>query len=149
YYRLNVFPIRIPPLRERADDIPRLVRHFAQKHARQMGRQIDTIPAGTLRALQQWHWPGNVRELENFIERAVILSKGTVLEVPIGELRDRLPTLSGGATLRESERDHILKVLREARGKVSGPGGAADRLGIKRSTLQAKMKKLGINRNDW
>ena len=102
-----------------------------------------------MRALQQWRWPGNVRELENFIERAVILSRGTVLQVPITELRDQAATQPAAATLKESERDHILRVLRETRGKVSGPGGAADRLGVKRSTLQAKMNKLGIRRDDW
>jgi len=149
YYRLNVFPVRIPPLRDRAEDIPRLVRHFAQKHGKQMGRQIDTIPAAAMRALQEWNWPGNVRELENFIERAVILTRGTVLQVPVSELRHHATAPPVSASLKESERDHILKVLRESRGKISGPGGAADRLGLKRSTLQAKMKKLGIGRHDW
>jgi formate hydrogenlyase transcriptional activator len=147
YYRLNVFPIRIPPLRHRAEDIPRLVQHFAQKHSQQMGRRISTIRADDMRALQAWHWPGNVRELENFIERAVILSRGTVLEVPITELQGSRSDPADAVTLKDSEREHIIKVLRETHGKVSGPGGAAERLGLKRSTLQAKMKKLGILRD--
>ena len=99
--------------------------------------------------LQQWHWPGNVRELENVIERAVILSRGTALEAPVSELRTDAPGQQAPSTLKESERDHILRVLRETRGRVAGTGGAAERLGVKRSTLQAKMKKLGIGRDDW
>jgi formate hydrogenlyase transcriptional activator len=159
YYRLNVFPVRLPPLRERGEDIPRLVRHFAQKHAQRMNRQIDTIPAETMRALREWHWPGNVRELENFIERAVILSRGSVLNVPVSELRAAAPQASPAPTpgsspvvpqprtLEESEREYILKVLRETRGVLSGSNGAAARLGLKRTTLQGKMRKLGISRD--
>jgi formate hydrogenlyase transcriptional activator len=159
YYRLNVFPIKLPALRDRADDIPGLVRHFALKHATRMNRKIDTIPADTMRALTQWHWPGNIRELENFIERAVILSRGSVLNVPISELVTTAPAAmalkaAGAAasssgqflTLEDSEREHILKVLRETKGVLSGPNGAAARLGLKRTTLQGKMRKLGIGR---
>jgi formate hydrogenlyase transcriptional activator len=155
YYRLNVFPIRLPPLRERIGDVPRLVRHFAAKYASRMNKRIDTIPADTMRALSRWHWPGNIRELENFIERAVILSKGNVLNVPVSELQQSAPkAMPVGAaaapeqavTLEASEREHILKILRETRGVLSGPNGAAARLGLKRTTLQGKMKKLGIDR---
>jgi len=156
YYRLNVFPIKLPPLRDRADDIPRLVRHFTLKHSGRMNKQIDSIPAETMRALSRWHWPGNIRELENFIERAVILSRGTTLNVPIGELQSSAPLAMAAAagagasaqplTLKDSEREHILKILRETGGVLSGPKGAAARLGLKRTTLQGKMKKLGIDR---
>ena len=148
YYRLNVFPVRIPPLRERREDIPLLVRYFAQKFSRTMNRHIETIPAETMEALVNWEWPGNVRELEHMVERAVILSRGSVLNVPIAELR---PT-NGEAThlerLDEAEREHILRVLREAGGVIGGPAGAANRLGLKRTTLHFKMKKLGISRAD-
>jgi formate hydrogenlyase transcriptional activator len=157
YYRLNVFPIKLPPLRERAEDIPRLVRHFAEKHASRMNKQIDSISSETMRALARWHWPGNIRELENFIERAVILSRGTTLNVPISELQTSVPMSMAAAavasstaqslTLEDSEREHILKILRETRGVLSGPNGAAARLGLKRTTLQGKMKKLGIDRD--
>jgi len=160
YYRLNVFPIQLPPLRERVDDIPRLVRHFAFKHANRMNKQIDSIPAETMRALVHWQWPGNIRELENFIERSVILSRGTVLNVPVSELTPPVTTAplalaaaasaaAGGRslTLQDSEREHILKILRETKGVLSGPDGAATRLGLKRTTLQTKMKKLGIARD--
>ena len=158
YYRLNVFPIKLPPLRDRAEDIPKLVRHFASKHAHRMNRQIDTIPAETMRALTRWHWPGNIRELENFIERAVILSRGSVLNVPVSELQAPAPASMAATaaavpsaagkplTLEDSEREHILKILRETKGVLSGPNGAAARLGLKRTTLQGKMKKLGIGR---
>jgi formate hydrogenlyase transcriptional activator len=161
YYRLNVFPIGVPPLRDRSDDIPRLVRHFVSKYAQRLNRQIETIPSDAMRALQQWHWPGNVRELENFMERAVILSRGSVLNVPISELRGSSPppdssskpasaplsaASSGSDTLEESERQHILKVLAETNWVMSGPDGAAARLGLKRTTLQGKMRKLGIKR---
>jgi formate hydrogenlyase transcriptional activator len=154
YYRLNVFPIQLPPLRDRADDIPRLVRHFTLKHASRMNKQIDSIPAETMRALSRWHWPGNIRELENFIERGVILSRGTTLNVPVAELQSSAPAAMAAAagsnaeplTLEDSEREHILKILRETNGVLSGPNGAAARLGLKRTTLQGKMKKLGIDR---
>jgi formate hydrogenlyase transcriptional activator len=143
YYRLNVFPIRIPPLRERPEDIPLLVRHFTQKYARRLEKPIDTIPARAMNRLRQWHWPGNVRELENFIERAVILTPGSVLNVPVSELAagSSSPRLEGDAS---SEREQILRVLKETAGRVGGANGAATRLGLKRTTLISRMKKLGI-----
>ena len=151
YYRLRVFPIQVPPLRERPGDIPLLVHHFVRKHARRIGRPIDTIPPETLEALERWSWPGNVRELENLIERAVILSRGSELRVPLGELSandvaDAPPAPL--STLESAEREHILRVLRETKGVIAGPQGAAARLGLKRTTLNFKMKKLGINRSD-
>jgi formate hydrogenlyase transcriptional activator len=147
YYRLNVFPIVVPPLRERAEDIPLLVRYFAQKHARRMDRRIETIPAEEMEALTRYHWPGNVRELENLIERAVILSRGPALHVPLPE--DRLSGESPAAspvTLEAAERDHILRALRGTNWVIAGPNGAAARLGMKRTTLQSRMAKLGISR---
>jgi len=152
YYRLNVFPIRIPPLRERPGDIPLLVRYFAEKFARQMQKPVESIPAATMAKLQAWHWPGNVRELENLIERSVILTSGNSLQVPLSEM-DKLPAKLVAAapseTLEATDRDQIIKVLRETRGVLAGPNGAASRLGLKRTTLQYKMKKLGITRDHW
>jgi formate hydrogenlyase transcriptional activator len=147
YYRLNVFPIVVPPLRERAEDIPLLVRYFAQKHARRMDRRIETIPGEEMEALTSYHWPGNVRELENLIERAVILSRGPALHVPLPE--DRLSGESASAspvTLEAAEREHILRTLRDTNWVIAGPHGAAARLGMKRTTLQSRMSKLGISR---
>ncbi len=147
YYRLNVFPIVVPPLRDRAEDIPLLVRYFAQKHARRMDRRIETIPAEEMEALTRYHWPGNVRELENLIERAVILSRGPALHVPLPE--DRLSGDAPGAspiTLEAAERDHILRALHDTNWVIAGPNGAAARLGMKRTTLQSRMAKLGISR---
>jgi formate hydrogenlyase transcriptional activator len=156
YYRLNVFPIRIPPLRERPEDIPLLVRYFAQKFARQMQKSIESIPAATMSKLQAWHWPGNVRELENLVERSVILSTGPALQVSLGENQPSPPqtalanvTSSSSSRLDDTEREHIIKVLRETRGILAGPNGAASRLGLKRTTLQYKLKKLGITRDHW
>ncbi|MFI5089255.1 MAG: helix-turn-helix domain-containing protein [Terriglobales bacterium] len=129
-----------------------LVRYFAQKHAENQGKQIERIPAETMQALERWHWPGNVRELENLIERAVILTRGTVLNVPLAELKpgpEPAAAVDDVATLEDAERDHILKALREARGLISGPQGAAARLGLKRTTLNSKMRKLGISRRDY
>lgn len=178
YYRLNVFPVVLPPLRERRDDVPRLVRHFAQNVARRMGRRIESVPNDVMEALVQYPWPGNVRELENVIERAVILSPGPTLRVnladlkapesksqrsevrgqsleergspelnaPNGKASDDLPSLPQGATLADAERDHILRTLRETGWILGGPKGAAARLAMKRTTLQSKMKKLGIER---
>jgi len=153
YYRLNVFPIRIPPLRERPEDIPLLVRYFAEKFARQMQKSIESIPASTMSKLQAWHWPGNVRELENLIERSVILTNGPALQVPLGEMQGAVPQAAPVAIspvrLDQTEREHIIKILRETRGVLAGPNGAASRLGLKRTTLQYKLKKLGITREHW
>lgn len=148
FYRLNVFPIRLPSLRERREDIPILVRHFVRKYAARMGRTIDTIPDETMDALVEWDWPGNVRELENFIERSVILSAGAALSVPLDELSAE-PRAGSARSLNEFEREHILQVLRETGGILSGPNGAAARLNIKRTTLQSKMERLGITRADY
>jgi PAS domain S-box-containing protein len=150
YYRLRVFPILLPPLRERRDDIPLLVRYFVDRHARKLYKKIQSIPDETMRALVRWHWPGNIRELENFIERAVILSGGPALRAPLGELD--LPEESApmpDASLKTTEREHILRVLRETKGKIGGADGAAARLGLIRTTLNSKMKKLGIEREDY
>jgi formate hydrogenlyase transcriptional activator len=147
YYRLKVFPILLPPLRERAEDIPALVRHFAQKFALRMKKRIETIPTEAMKALQAYAWPGNVRELENFIERAVILTSGSDLRVPLSELKALSATPNGSLkTLEDAEREHILKALREAKWTIGGSGGAAAKLGMKRTTLQSKMQKLGIVR---
>jgi formate hydrogenlyase transcriptional activator len=150
YYRLNVFPIALPPLRERREDIPQLVRHFIQRFARRMGRRIETIPAAIMDALVSYPWPGNVRELQNVIERAVILSPGPALHVPLGDLQSAVTLApepaAAAVTLAEAEREHILGALRETGWVVAGPKGAAARLGMKRSTLQEKMRKLGISR---
>src|SRR5439155_22038734 len=149
FYRLNVFPLRVPALRERAQDIPLLVPHFVQHFARRMKRTIETIPSETMDALIRYPWPGNIRELENLIERAVILSPGPVLKVPVGDIDSH--TTSGQVngkhlTLEEADRAHILATLKETRWVLSGPNGAATRLGMNRSTLQFRMKKLGIVR---
>ncbi len=147
YYRLKVFPITVPPLRDRAEDIPLLVRHFTQKFAARMKKRVESVPAESMKALQAYPWPGNVRELENFIERAVILSTGTELFVPIAELKRPTVASNGSVvTLEQAERDHILKALREANWTIGGPAGAAAKLGMKRTTLQSKMQKLGISR---
>jgi formate hydrogenlyase transcriptional activator len=147
YYRLHVFPITVPPLRERPEDIPLLVRYFAQHYARRMGKPIETIPAETLTTLCHYFWPGNIRELENLIERSVILSQGPELRVPLVELKAQATAASHGmATLEAAEREHILRALQEAHGVIGGPTGAAASLGMKRTTLQSRMKKLGISR---
>ena len=150
FYRLNVFPILVPPLRERAEDIPALVKHFAAKFGRRLGRPLTTVPAATMLALQRWEWPGNIRELENVIERAVILSKGSVLQVPLSAVKwtrtERSPAAPPTPTFRDGERELILKALRESKGIIAGAEGAAARLGLKRTTLQSKMRKLGISR---
>jgi formate hydrogenlyase transcriptional activator len=150
YYRLNVFPIYIPPLRERPEDIPLLVQHFVQQAARQMCKKIDTIPAETMEALARYRWPGNIRELENVIERAVILSPGPVLRLSPRDLNSRVPpdqSANRYQTLEEVERNHILATLKETRWILSGPSGAASRLGLNRSTLYFRMKKLGVARS--
>jgi transcriptional regulator with GAF, ATPase, and Fis domain len=175
FYRLNVFPIRIPPLRERREDIALLTRYFVQKCARQMQKQIETIPAAALKSLTEWEWPGNVRELQNFIERSVILTRGKALEVPVAELqktgkrmavgsvspsgreeiarivRETISEMDSGvakSTAKETDerqREEIERVLGESKGRVGGAKGAAARLGIKRTTLLARTKKLGID----
>jgi formate hydrogenlyase transcriptional activator len=144
YYRLNVFPLTVPPLRDRREDIPLLVRYFVQQYARRMNRKITTIPSESMSAMSQYHWPGNIRELQNFIERAVILSTASTLHVPVRELK-RGGVGGNVVTLEAAERDAIVRALRDAGGKVAGPGGAAAKLGMKRTTLQAKMRKLGID----
>jgi formate hydrogenlyase transcriptional activator len=149
YYRLKVFPITLPPLRNRQEDIPILARHFVRKHAKRMNRKIETIPPDAMKALVQWLWPGNVRELANFLERAVILTRGPVLQVPLAELRPTADAESPApTTLEGAEREAILRVLRETGGLIGGPRGAAIRLGLKRTTLTAKMRKLGISRKN-
>jgi formate hydrogenlyase transcriptional activator len=147
FYRLNVFPITLPPLRERRSDIPVLVSYFVQKYALRMGRRIEVIPADTMQVLQNWNWPGNVRELENMIERMVILSKGNVLAAPPVELR--MPPEPSQDNLVEMERDYILRVLHETHGVLSGVDGAASRLGLKRTTLQSMLKRLGIDPSEY
>ena len=150
YYRLNVFPVVLPPLRERRDDIPMLARHFTQRFARRMGRQIETIPTAVMDALVQYLWPGNIREMQNVIERAVILSQGPALQIPAGEWKQAAAPAQARAgtpvTLADAEREHILGILRDTHWVVGGPKGAAARLGMKRTTLQWKMKQLGISR---
>jgi len=144
YYRLNVFPIRIPPLRERPGDIPLLVRYFTQKYGRRMQKQIASIPTAALRKLSSWHWPGNIRELENFIERSVILTHGAALQAPISELSNNCRTAPVIDTREANERDQIVRILKVTNGRVAGPDGAAARMDIKRTTLIYRMKKLGI-----
>jgi formate hydrogenlyase transcriptional activator len=149
YYRLNVFPIHVPPLRERPGDIPSLVRHFARHYAARIGRRIKWVPATAMDALVRYSWPGNIRELQNLIERAVILSAGERLDVPASEIDEGIGAPRASAphrTLEEAERAHILATLKETRWVLAGPQGAAQRLGVNRSTLQFRMKKLGIER---
>lgn len=149
YYRLNVFPIRMPALNERKTDIPPLVRHFVQKFARRMNKQIEAIPTATMTALVNWDWPGNVRELENLMERSVILTDGRVLNAPLVELRTGREELDSDGTLESLERHYIIRVLRETSGIIAGPRGAAVRLGMKRTTLQSKILKMGISRQEY
>jgi formate hydrogenlyase transcriptional activator len=151
YYRLNVFPISIPPLRDRREDIPVLVRHFLQKYGRRMKKEIETIPDKAMKALLEYDWPGNIRELENFIERLLILSRGPELELPLGELAPgrKFPaaiSVDNFITLEEAQRSHIVRTLKDTNWVIGGPAGAAARLGTKRTTLQYRMKKLGIIR---
>jgi len=147
YYRLNVFPVPLPPLRERREDIPALVEHFVELYARRMDKQIEHIAPETMSALVSYQWPGNIRELQNFIERSVILTSGNVLHPPLASLKSAADVESLGAiTLEDAERDHIRKTLEQTRWVVAGPNGAAARLGIKRSTLYFRMQKLGISR---
>ncbi len=149
YYRLNVFPVPLPPLRARREDIPALVEHFVEIYARRMGKQIDRVSPETMSELTSYPWPGNIRELQNFIERSVILTSGNVLESPLASLKSAAEVESlGPITMEDAERDHIQKTLEQTRWVVSGPNGAAARLGIKRSTLYFRMQKLGISRTN-
>ena len=149
YYRLNVFPIRLPPLRERRNDIPSLVRYFVQTFSRRMNKKIESIPTETIQALESYQWPGNVRELENFIERSVILTAGSVLNAPLAELKVARLASPLEENLHSVERDHILHVLRETGGGISGPHGAAVRLGLKRTTLQSMIFRMGIKPEEY
>jgi transcriptional regulator with GAF, ATPase, and Fis domain len=146
YYRLKVFPIKVPALRDHPEDIPELVRHFVRKYAGQMKREIETIPPATMRALADWSWPGNVRELENFMERSVILSLGGVLRAPLAEIQHEAAKPASGSTMSQMEREHIIRVLKENGGIVSR---AAEKLGMPRTTLNAMMRKLEITRKDF
>jgi formate hydrogenlyase transcriptional activator len=149
YYRLHVFPLHVPPLRERREDIPLLTRYFVQKHAHRMARNIDTIPTSVLDALTSYDWPGNIRELQNVLERSVILTNGSALQVPMHELSAKAAPVTWhgpSAAPNNSEREAILKALEEAKGMVGGPNGAAARLGLKRTTLQSRMRKFNIAR---
>lgn len=147
YYRLNVFPIPLPPLRERREDIPALVEHFVEIYSRRMDKQIEHTSPETMSALVSHPWPGNIRELQNFIERSVILTSGNVLHAPLASLTGATAVGSmEPTTLEDAEREHIRKILEQTRWVVSGPNGAAARLGIKRSTLYFRMQKLGISR---
>ena len=146
FYRLNVFPVEIPPLRDRREDIPLLVNFSSLDLSRKMQKQIESIPKDAMEALTNAPWPGNIRELENFIERAVILTQGSELRVPLKELKRSSAVSTSGSTFEEAERQAIMEALKTARGKISGQGGAAELLGLKRTTLQNKMRKLGIAR---
>jgi formate hydrogenlyase transcriptional activator len=150
YYRLNVFPIPVPALRERMEDIPLLVKHFVETFAEQMTKRIEEVPDEVMRALVDHSWPGNIRELQNFIERSVILTPGKILRPPLGDLRRAAEDLepARAITLEDAERAHIRKTLEHTRWVVAGPNGAAARLGIKRSTLYFRMQKLGISRSN-
>jgi formate hydrogenlyase transcriptional activator len=149
YYRLDVFPVPLPPLRARREDIPALVEHFVEIYARRMSKQIDHISTETMLELTSYTWPGNIRELQNFIERSVILTSGNVLESPLASLKNAIEVESlGPTTMVDAEREHIRKILEQTRWVVAGPNGAAARLGIKRSTLYFRMQKLGISRTN-
>jgi formate hydrogenlyase transcriptional activator len=151
FYRLHVFPLHLPSLRDRREDIPMLVRHFVEKCMVRLHKRIDIIPDEAIQAMIRWRWPGNIRELENFIERSVILSEGNRLNAPLSELREEISLQPSDSepTLRDKEREHIIEILRQTRGALSGPSGAAARLGLKRTTLQYKMQRLGISRTDY
>jgi len=151
YYRLSVFPVQVPPLRERSEDIQLLVNYFLSRFTKAMGKAVEVIPQETMQALVRYPWPGNVRELEHVIERAVILSPGPELRIPPAELsyasESGVP-VGACSTIKDVEKEHILHVLRETKGKIGGPGGAAERLGMNRTTLNSRMQKLGISRKD-
>jgi formate hydrogenlyase transcriptional activator len=153
FYRLNVFPIAIPPLRERIEDIPALARHFAQHCARRLGRPVPSIPAAVIDALKGWSWPGNIRELQNVIERAVIVSTGSTLALSPEDVQPQMrrgaTASKTAATFADAERDAILRALRASGGIIAGPTGAAARLGLRRTTLQSKMRRLHIQRPSY
>ena len=151
FYRLHVFPLHLPSLRERREDIPKLIRHFVEKCSARLHKRIEVIPDEAVQAMTSWKWPGNIRELENFIERSVILTDGDRLNAPLAELREEISRQPSDSdvTLRDRERAHIIEILRQTRGALSGPAGAAARLGLKRTTLQYKMQRLGISRTDF
>ena len=151
FYRFNVFPIEILPLRERREDIPLLVNYFVSKLSRRMGKNITCIPMQAMDALANAPWPGNVRELQNYLERAVILTQGSKLNVANAELKTviAIPHIGSGATFHDAERHAIINALKAASGKIAGAGGAAEHLGLKRTTLQNKMRRLNISRADW
>jgi formate hydrogenlyase transcriptional activator len=151
FYRLHVFPLHLPALRDRREDIPTLVRHFVERCAARLHKPIDVIPDGAIEAMMNWSWPGNIRELGNFIERSVILSEGNRLNPPLAELGQEISRQPSDSdvTLRDREREHIIDILRQTRGALSGPLGSAARLGLKRTTLQYKMQRLGISRTDY
>ena len=150
YYRLHVFPLSVPPLRERREDIPLLTRYFVQKHAQRMGRPIDEIPTSAMEALTRYDWPGNIRELQNVLERSVILTHGNTLQIAMSDVgqtsRSSVPSPSGSKVSQATERQAIIRALEDAKGQVGGPDGAAARLGMKRTTLQSRMRKLNIAR---
>jgi len=148
YFRLNVFPIRIPPLRERVGDIPLLVRYYVDNYSQRMNKRIDVVPEETMAELCRYSWPGNIRELQNLIERSVIMTPGDVLQIQLNDLQQSNPISSTMAgTLEDVERQRILEALREAGAVIGGRHGAAVRLGLKRTTLLSKMQRLGIARN--
>jgi formate hydrogenlyase transcriptional activator len=149
YYRLNVFPVTVPPLRERREDIPLLVQYFLSKFSQRMKKNIASVPPEGMKALCNYSWPGNIRELEHVIERAVILSPGPELRVPAFEPVSTENAPSTSSALEDIERAHIIRVLREAKGKVGGPGGAAERLGMNRTTLNSRLQKLKISRKQF
>jgi formate hydrogenlyase transcriptional activator len=147
YYRLHVFPLTVPPLRERKGDIPLLIRYFTQKYAKRMNRPIEEVASAAIEALNRYEWPGNIRELQNVIERSVILTPGRVLQIALPEVpKSSMPAARAPRMEESAERERILRALRESGGKVAGPDGAAARLGLRRTTLQSRMKKLGIER---
>ena len=151
FYRIHVFPTRVPPLRERSSDIPLLAHHFVRRFSQRMHKRIETVPDEVMEALVNFGWPGNVRELEHFIERSVLLSRGLVLQAPLAELRSYVDLwgVPASGALQSIQREHIVKVLRETGGVISGPNGAAARLGLKRTTLQSMLQRLGIARRDF
>jgi formate hydrogenlyase transcriptional activator len=150
YYRLNVFPVFVPPLRDRVEDIPLLVHYFVSSLSRRMRKSIRIIPRATMKAMMNWSWPGNVRELQNFLERSVILTRGETLDAPISELERRMPAKNtASSNLHETDREAIVQALHAAQGRLAGAGGAAERLGLKRTTLQKRMAKLNISREDF